>query len=373
MGTTKTQEQVSKAPSPTTVDQIKPAPELQGGPQRLRRSPALGMAQVAESVVPPAGPGDKQRAQKATALQRTLGNTRLARLFSGSGGPQAKIAVGQPNDRYEREAEQVAGRVVSGEKVARISRISADGLVGAVNRQPEEKPVQRAQEKEKPIQPAEEKKEPLQLQRADEEEAAQSATEQEKPIQPAEEQDKAVHRQEEIAAPEPAEETAAAGKVQAKAERRSPTHIEDAGLQARLQAPGGGRPLPESVQTAMETSLGADFGHVRVHDTAQDQADAQQLNARAFTYRNHVWMGPGASTSDQKLMAHELTHVVQQGAALQRAPVPRSAANNLSPVAASVSVVPQKSPAGDDFKKLAVSAIGNEETPAQTSGLPQKF
>jgi hypothetical protein len=65
----------------------------------------------------------------------------------------------------------------------------------------------------------------------------------------------------------------------------------------------------------MESGLGADFSSVRVHDTASDRSDAHRLNAKAFTYGEHIWMGPGASSSDRKLMAHELTHVVQQSAA----------------------------------------------------------
>ncbi|MFC1603742.1 DUF4157 domain-containing protein [Planctomycetota bacterium] len=55
-----------------------------------------------------------------------------------------------------------------------------------------------------------------------------------------------------------------------------------------------------------------------VHDTAADQAAANGLNAKAFTYRDHVSLAPGASAGDRNLLAHELTHVVQQGGAGQR-------------------------------------------------------
>ncbi|MEK6210044.1 MAG: DUF4157 domain-containing protein [Pseudomonadota bacterium] len=91
--------------------------------------------------------------------------------------------------------------------------------------------------------------------------------------------------------------------------------VEDGQLAARLNAPGGGRPLPEALRSFMEPRLPYDFSDVRVHDSAEDRQDAARLNARAFTYGRHIWIGPGESADNPRLMAHELTHVVQQGAA----------------------------------------------------------
>ncbi|MBC8076701.1 MAG: DUF4157 domain-containing protein, partial [Chloroflexales bacterium] len=50
-----------------------------------------------------------------------------------------------------------------------------------------------------------------------------------------------------------------------------------------------------------------------------------QIQARAFTYGSHIWLGRGESESDQRLMAHELTHVVQQGSAPGHAPADSAA------------------------------------------------
>jgi hypothetical protein len=62
----------------------------------------------------------------------------------------------------------------------------------------------------------------------------------------------------------------------------------------------------------MEVGMGADFSAVRVHDSSQDRVDAAQLSAKAFTHGQDIWLGPNGSVSDSGLMAHEMTHVVQQ-------------------------------------------------------------
>ncbi|MBI3785364.1 MAG: DUF4157 domain-containing protein, partial [Deltaproteobacteria bacterium] len=92
-------------------------------------------------------------------------------------------------------------------------------------------------------------------------------------------------------------------------------HIHDAGIHSRIESPSGGHALPESVRRNVESGLGADLAHVRVHDSAEDQSDAHLLSAKAFTHGNHIWLGPGQSAHDTKLIAHEAAHVVQQGAA----------------------------------------------------------
>lgn len=82
----------------------------------------------------------------------------------------------------------------------------------------------------------------------------------------------------------------------------------------RVAEPGAGRPLPREVRSFMEPRFGRDFSKVRVHDASDDRRAARRIGARAFTHRDDVWIGPGESASDRKLMAHELTHVVQQTA-----------------------------------------------------------
>jgi hypothetical protein len=84
-------------------------------------------------------------------------------------------------------------------------------------------------------------------------------------------------------------------------------------LEERIRSPHGGTPLPPGLRADMEAGLGADLSPVRVHDSGADQQTAADLNARAFTHGAHIWLGSGSSVADRRLMAHELTHVVQQG------------------------------------------------------------
>jgi len=87
--------------------------------------------------------------------------------------------------------------------------------------------------------------------------------------------------------------------------------------------PGPGRSLSSSVRRRLESNLGANLSQVRVHESPAATRAAASLQARAFTHGRDIFLGPGASGNDVRLMAHEVTHVVQQGAA----PLQRSSAN----------------------------------------------
>jgi hypothetical protein len=77
-------------------------------------------------------------------------------------------------------------------------------------------------------------------------------------------------------------------------------------------ARGGGSPLDAGVRASMEQAFDTDFSDVRVHSDAQSASLNQGLSSRAFTTGNDVFLGPNAHANDQQLLAHELTHVVQQ-------------------------------------------------------------
>jgi uncharacterized membrane protein (Fun14 family) len=90
----------------------------------------------------------------------------------------------------------------------------------------------------------------------------------------------------------------------------------------------GGSPLPAAVRGYMEPRFGASFGNVRVHTTEPAAQQATALSAHAFTVGEHVFFGRDKfqpqSAPGCELIAHELTHTIQQGAAVQ-ASVQRSA------------------------------------------------
>lgn len=77
-------------------------------------------------------------------------------------------------------------------------------------------------------------------------------------------------------------------------------------------ARGGGSPLDSSVRERMETSFGADFSNVRIHQDTEADSLAQGMSARAFTTGSDVFLRTSEQASDTHLLAHELTHVVQQ-------------------------------------------------------------
>jgi hypothetical protein len=92
--------------------------------------------------------------------------------------------------------------------------------------------------------------------------------------------------------------------------------------QSIQRARGGGQALDEGVRTKMESALGADFSGVRIHADAQADSLNCSLQARAFTTGRDIFFRQGAynpgSSSGRELLAHELTHVVQQsGGAVQ--------------------------------------------------------
>lgn len=82
------------------------------------------------------------------------------------------------------------------------------------------------------------------------------------------------------------------------------------------QARGGGQALDSNVRAQMEPAFKADFGSVRVHTDGQADNLNRSLSARAFATGQDIFFKQGeyspGSSSGRELLAHELTHVVQQ-------------------------------------------------------------
>ncbi|HWR01830.1 MAG TPA: DUF4157 domain-containing protein [Chlorobaculum sp.] len=111
-------------------------------------------------------------------------------------------------------------------------------------------------------------------------------------------------------------------KIQRKSGDSSPAA--PSGVQSAIQGNTGGQPLSSDVRGFMEPRFNADFSNVRVHDDQQSASLGSQLSARAFTYQNHIFFSRGqfqpGSGEGKQLLAHELTHTIQQGHAVQRTP-----------------------------------------------------
>jgi hypothetical protein len=85
-----------------------------------------------------------------------------------------------------------------------------------------------------------------------------------------------------------------------------------------LRSPG--QPLEPDTRAFMESRFGHDFSQVRVHTDAQAAESARMANARAYTVGREIVFGIGQyapkTTAGKRLLAHELTHVVQQAGSL---------------------------------------------------------
>ena len=98
-----------------------------------------------------------------------------------------------------------------------------------------------------------------------------------------------------------------------------------------------GQPLESSTRSHMERRFGHNFERVRIHDGASAAESARTVGARAFTSGSDIVFGQGyyrpGTAAGRHLLAHELTHVVQQGGSL----LPRSALSMLQRNAVPVS------------------------------------
>jgi len=78
----------------------------------------------------------------------------------------------------------------------------------------------------------------------------------------------------------------------------------------------GGQPLEEGVLAPVEQALGVDLGAVRIHTSSEADALSRQIGAQAFTTGRDIFFRQGAyaphTTQGRELIAHELTHVLQQ-------------------------------------------------------------
>lgn len=223
-------------------------------------------------------------------LQRTIGNRAVTRLIQ-SGALQAKLKIGKPNDIYEKEADHMADRLM---------RMSEGELAPA----PASSPSPKRQEKirinsliQRQPDEEEEAQAKLQVQRQKEEE--------EEPVQA-----RLIQKQ-------PEEEPIQSKFIPKKENNETATSTLDSGFESRLNSTkGSGNPLPDNTRNFMENRFGADFSSVKIHTDSNAVQMNKALNAQAFTCGNDIYFNSGKynpnTSSGKHLLAHELTHTVQQ-------------------------------------------------------------
>jgi hypothetical protein len=169
---------------------------------------------------------------------------------------QTKLTVGAPDDPYEREADAMADRVMRMPDTPVVQRKCAD----------------------------------------------------------CEEEDKQLQRKPLAAQITPFIQT----NVQRYARQAVPgTHTAPASVDHVLS--GSGRPLGTALQQDMSQRFGHDFSRVRVHSSGAAEQSARDVNAHAYTVGHNIVFGAGQFAPEthggRRLLAHELTHVVQQSGA----------------------------------------------------------
>lgn len=240
--------------------------------------------------------------------RRTPGGS-IQRAAEPAAGPTARPAdarlLGVPGAAREQVMLQLqrqhGNRLVQSlltPQAASLTTIQAEGLADD-----EEMQAEGAEEEE--LQ-AEGEEEELQMEGAEEEEIQAEGEEEELQAEGEEEELQAEGEEEEAV-----QMAGAAGVLQRRA----------AGVSSRLRAArGGGSALDGPTLQRMDSSFGQSFDHVRVHTDAGADGMARDLNAKAFTNGSDVFFragqyAPGTAAGDH-LIAHELTHVVQQGQGL---------------------------------------------------------
>lgn len=218
---------------------------------------------------------------------------------------QAKLSVSSPDDPQEKEADAVADKVM---------------------RMPEPVAVQ-SKEEEKKLDRKEEQEEKLQ-------------TKQESPVvtvqrkcDHCEREEKAqaklfrmIQRSEDVMAAEEADTSVQAKPISLyrsdifKQSGRGPpvNSIQPSFEQNLSSSKGGGSTMPTGTQQFMESRFNADFSGVRIHTGSYAQNLSGSINAQAFAHGNDIYFNSGKYSPNTEaggtLLAHELTHTIQQGA-----------------------------------------------------------
>ncbi len=234
--------------------------------------------------------------------------TKKSKPFFNAPSIQAKLTVNEPGDKYEQEADSMADKVVQ--------RLSDKTFSGSENNSPYffNTPLSMAQRKCASC----EQEEKLQKKEAADEKDTLKGSLQKKPIfeSNAEPPDEDKNIQKKCAGCEKEEKLLRkeffGQKKSDVIQQSAPSNIEN----SLNSSKGSGSALPQATREEMESSFGADFSGVKIHNDSASVQMNKNLNAQAFTHGSDIYFNSGKYNSNNKegwhLLAHELTHVVQQ-------------------------------------------------------------
>jgi outer membrane protein OmpA-like peptidoglycan-associated protein len=120
------------------------------------------------------------------------------------------------------------------------------------------------------------------------------------------------------AAPEATREAGPAARRSRPVEQSAEKAFRDAAADAKIALSDSGRPLPPARRREYEARLHHDFAAVRIHDDERASRSARAIHARAYTVGPHIVVDreryDPSSPRGERTLAHELVHVIQQGA-----------------------------------------------------------
>lgn len=240
---------------------------------------------------------------------------------------QAKLTIGEPNDKYEQEADRVAHDVVQ--------RINAPNTASSKDAEDETSTTNSAQQVQRQIAPpamtggfdltSKWLSHPSPPPSAFGQPLQAKLTPRESPIQ------RETQEEDDELQMKPLLQRKSVSSGDASNELESSIN----------RARSGGQSLDAGLQQSMGQAMGADFSNVKVHTDSTADSLNQSIQAKAFTTGQDVFFRQGAyqpgNRGGQELIAHELTHVVQQSNhSIKRFPQPESSLQSLESFGGSV-------------------------------------
>lgn len=287
--------------------------------------------------------------QSKTTLEGTLSNWYKA---NSRPGIQAKLKVSEPDDPQEKEADKMALQVMTmPEPVTATPTVRKEEL-----QREQEEEIQKQEENKEEVQLNTNKieviqrneEEEIQKQGENEDQLDRSAEEKEEPIQKMDENEMVQTKQVDLKPFSSGHGFAFQRKEEEVKEeeinRQSITYYQNSSIQRSGRSPpaaeisyfsqslesskGKGNPLPDDTRSFMESRFNADFAGVRIHTDESSVQMNKEVHAQAFTHGNDIYFNSGkyspSSSEGKTLLAHELTHTIQQCASSQVTPPNRA-------------------------------------------------
>ena len=254
-------------------------------------------------------------------IQRSIGSTATQRLIS-SPLIQTKLQVSQPEDPLEQEADRTADKVMRMTRSGPSASPTTSGVVPTLQRVP--LAVRDDDEDEEKVaresNPTADSDFPIQR-KCSEGDCEENGGEVSLAAAEVEEEDQSspllVHRICNTCEEEQSVQPKDSVGSQSAHSKASTPHSIPSGTARNIHSLGdSGSSLPESSRAFFEPRFGVDLSNVRVHTDSRAAETAKSINAKAFTVGSNIAFGSGEydphSSSGKQLLAHELTHTIQQ-------------------------------------------------------------